>query len=97
MLLIELGIDSGKKNILFPENNMSLKIIQRNYYNRYLEKNIDIPEEDGKQIIIFKKMTAENAIHILEDIKKQDKYGIFENNDGYNILKNKLNSKLKLQ
>lgn len=93
--LIKLGIDSGEEYILFPENASSLKIIERNYYNRYLEKNIDIPEKDGKQIIIFKKMKAQNAIRILKDIKQKDDYGIFEDNDEYYVLKNKLNSKLK--
>ena len=95
MSLIKLGIDSGEEYILFPENASSLKIIERNYYNRYLEKNIDIPEKDGKQIIIFKKMKAQNAIRILKDIKQKDDYGIFEDNDEYYVLKNKLNSKLK--
>ena len=95
LAMLELGIDSGKDYILFPENSSSLKTVQRNYYNRYLEKNIDLPEKDGKQIIVFKKMTIKNAIIILENLREDNTHNFFKDINKFYLLKNKLNDKLK--
>ena len=94
--MLKLGINSGENYILFPENIDSLKIIKRNYYNRYLEKNIDMPEIDGKQIIVFKKMKTKNAINILKDLK-DSRLNIFKDQNEFHLLKKMLESKLYKQ
>ena len=95
--MIKLGVNSGKDYVLFPENIDSLKIVQRNYYNRYLEKSIDIPEVDGKQIILFQKMTPKNALSILEDLGNNDHFNLFEDKNEFYLLKNILEDKINLK
>jgi len=69
--LLKISIDSlvkGSKYVLFPESVHDMVIVERIYYNRYLEKNISDPEKDGKQMIIFKKIRIESALVIAREL-----------------------------
>lgn len=56
--------------IIFPKTASDIRVLPRNYYNRYLREVIDRPEFDGKQIINFYKITCQDALQVIDGLKK---------------------------
>jgi ubiquinone/menaquinone biosynthesis C-methylase UbiE len=71
--LLKLSCEASMKTanpfVLFPESISDLMIAPRFYYNRYLRQVSDHPEEDGKQIIAFKKMSRVDAVRFLQSLE----------------------------
>lgn len=74
--ILELACDSGAvvRNgyVLFPKAVSDVKILPRNYYNRYLGEIIDSPEFDGKQIMRFYKISLQEAFQSLDSLEKEE-------------------------
>lgn len=73
--ILELACESGavvrNGHVLFPKAVSDVKILPRNYYNRYLREIIDSPEFDGKQIIRFYKISLQEALQSLDSLEKE--------------------------
>jgi len=65
-LACEAGTMVKDGYVLFPRKGSDIKIIPRNYYNRYLREVIDNPEFEGKQIVRFYKVSPQEALTSLE-------------------------------
>jgi ubiquinone/menaquinone biosynthesis C-methylase UbiE len=72
--MVELSIEaSGTTDdayVLMPEALDDIAIAPRYYYNRYLRQVIDNPEQDGKQMISFKKLSKPRALQSLESFEQ---------------------------
>lgn len=73
--ILELTCESGavvrSGHVLFPKTTSDVKILPRNYYNRYLREIIDSPEFDGKQIVCFYKISLQEALQSLDNLEKE--------------------------
>lgn len=68
MFSCESSFNTNSSYVLFPESSADINILKRFYYNRYLKQVIDMPEEDGKQIIAFKKIPKTEAKYHMIDL-----------------------------
>lgn len=71
MLLLACESSAKVKDgyILFPKSGDDIRVVPRNYYNRYLREVIRSPEFDGKQCIRFYKISPNEAIRFLESFE----------------------------
>jgi SAM-dependent methyltransferase len=58
-------------HVLFPRAESDIKVIPRDYYNRYLREAIDNPEFDGKQIVRFFKVSPQEALESLKSLENR--------------------------
>ncbi|MES2315128.1 MAG: methyltransferase domain-containing protein [Patescibacteria group bacterium] len=70
--ILDLSYEATKSSnsewVLFPESTSDIETPLRFYYNRYLKGVVDYPEQDGKQIISFKKMKRDQALDSLNKL-----------------------------
>lgn len=61
--------------ILFPKIADDIKVLPRDYYNRYLQEVVDVPEFDGKQIVRFHKISLQEALQALDGLENHQMIG----------------------
>lgn len=61
--------------ILFPKIADDIKVLPRDYYNRYLQEAIDASEFDGKQIVRFHKISPQEALQALDSLENNRALG----------------------
>lgn len=59
MAMRSLEVTDGKR-LLVPQRFSDVMIIQRQYYNRYLARQLSNPLPDAKQLILFKSVDVRN-------------------------------------
>lgn len=71
--MLDVACDSSAEAkdgyILFPKIADDIKVLPRNYYNRYLQEIVDAPEFDGKQIVRFHKISLQEALLALDSLE----------------------------
>lgn len=65
LLACESGAQVKDGYVLFPRSASDIRVIPRDYYNRYLQEVIENPEFDGKQSIRFYKVLPQEALRSL--------------------------------
>ncbi|MBU6214696.1 methyltransferase domain-containing protein [Patescibacteria group bacterium] len=65
LLACEASAEAKDGYILFPKNASDIRVVPRDYYNRYLREVIEGPEFDGKQSIRFYKVSPQEALGAL--------------------------------
>lgn len=78
MLLLACEASAAVKDgyILFPISGDDIRVVSRDYYNRYLQEVIVSPEFDGKQCVRFYKVTPQEALDALDNFS--DEHGVAE-------------------
>jgi SAM-dependent methyltransferase len=67
-LACEAGILAKDGHILFPRCKDDIRVLSRDYYNRYLREVADNPEFDGKQTIRFFKVSPKETLEVLDSL-----------------------------
>lgn len=77
--MLDVACDSSTEvkdgYILFPKIGDDIKVLPRDYYNRYLQEVIDAPEFDGKQIVRFHKISLQEALQALDSLENNQTIG----------------------
>lgn len=55
--------------VMLPENASDIRTVIRDKYQEYLEASVANPLAEGKQLIRFKKMSVDNGLKAIEDLK----------------------------
>lgn len=71
----ESSAEAKDGHILFPKIADDIKVLPRDYYNRYLQEVIDVPEFDGKQIVRFHKISLQEALEALDSLENHQMIG----------------------
>ncbi len=69
------SVEAKDGYILFPKIADDIKVLPRDYYNRYLQEVIDDPEFDGKQIVRFHKISPQEALQTLDSLENNQAIG----------------------
>jgi hypothetical protein len=69
------SVEAKDGYILFPKMVDDIKVLPRDYYNRYLQEVIDDPEFDGKQIVRFHKIPLQEALQTLDSLENNQAVG----------------------
>lgn len=77
--MLDVACDSSAETkdgyILFPKIADDIKVLPRDYYNRYLQEIVDAPEFDGKQIVRFHKISLQEALQALSSLENHQMIG----------------------
>jgi hypothetical protein len=71
----ESSAEAKDGRILFPKIADDIRVLPRDYYNRYLQEVVDAPEFDGKQIVRFHKISLQEALQALDGLENHQMIG----------------------